>query len=142
MDPVTELRARRRISWGELGPRLVPALAVLAAVLFGGLFMVFSGTDWAAARAALAAEGVGGFLRELGPGIGKAGAAYAAMGEGARGFGYIAPSSVRAQTTVLLLLRLGERSIVFIPDNLVPPLVRSPPFLLAGLAVAVGFKAG
>src|SRR3989304_7440538 len=115
MDPVTELRARRRISWGEVGPRLGPALAVLTAVLFGGLFMVFSGTDWAAARAALAAEGVGGFLRELGPGIGKAGVAYAAMVEGATGLGYIDPSSVRAQTTVLVLLRLGGRAGVFIP---------------------------
>ncbi|HJX41565.1 MAG TPA: ABC transporter permease [Anaerolineales bacterium] len=149
MEPVTapsgsgaELRARRRISWGELGPRLVPALAVLTAVLFGGLFMVFSGTDWAAARAALAAEGVGGFLRELGPGIGKAGVAYEAMVEGATGLGYIDPTSVRAQTTVLVLLRLGERAIVFLPDNLVATLVRCTPFLLAGLAVAVGFKAG
>src|SRR3990172_4360571 len=64
------------------------------------------------------------------------------MVEGATGLGYIDPSSVQAQTTVLVLLRLGERSIVFIPDNLVATLVRSTPFLLAGLAVAVGFKAG
>jgi simple sugar transport system permease protein len=49
---------------------------------------------------------------------------------------------VRAQTTVVVLLRLGERAIVFIPDNLIATVIRSTPFLLAGLAVALGFKAG
>jgi simple sugar transport system permease protein len=137
-----EPRPARRIAWGELGPRLVPAFAVLSAVLFGGLFMVFSGTDWSAAKAALAIDGVGGYLRELGPGIAKAGVAYEALVEGATGLGYIDPAGVRAQTTVWVLLRLGERAIVIIPDNFIATVVRSTPFLLAGLAVAVGFKAG
>jgi len=41
-------------------------------------------------------------------------------------------------------MRLGNegRWIVFIPRNLIATIVRSTPFLLAGLAVAVGFKAG
>lgn len=132
----------KRISWGEMGPRLVPMLAVLSAILFGGLFMVFSGTDWGAARVGLADKGLRGFFQELGPGIGKAGIAYAALLEGATGLGYVDPATVRDQTTVVRLLRLGERSIVFIPRNLVATIVRSTPFLLAGLAVAVGFKAG
>lgn len=132
----------KRISWGEMGPRLVPMLAVLSAILFGGLFMVFSGTDWGAARVGLADEGLRGFFQELGPGIGKAGIAYEALLEGATGLGYVDPATVRDQTTVVRLLRLGERSIVFIPRNLVATIVRSTPFLLAGLAVAVGFKAG
>ena len=134
----------RRIAWGELGPRFVPALAVITAILFGGLFMIFSGTDWGAARAALKADGVGGFLRELGPGIAKAGISYEALLEGATGLGYIDPSTVQEQTKVVKIIRLGTegRWIVFIPRNLIATIVRSTPFLLAGLAVAVGFKAG
>jgi len=132
----------RRIAWGEMGPRLVPVFAVITAMLFGGLFMVFAGTDWAAAGAAFQTDGVGGFLGELGPGISKAGTAYAAMLEGATGLGIVDPTTVREQTTVVTLLPLGDRALVFIPRNLIDTLVRSAPFVLAGLAVALGFKAG
>lgn len=132
----------RRLSWGEIGPRIVPVLAVLTAILVGGLFMVFSGTDWSAARVALQDEGVGGFLSELGPGITTAGTAYEALVEGMTGIGYIDPTTVREKTTVFTLLPLGERSLVFIPRNLIATLVRATPFVLAGLAVAVGFKGG
>ena len=130
---------RRRIAWGELGPRIVPLLAVITAMLFGGVFMVLAGTDWDAARQA---GDMGGYLREIGPGIAKAGTAYEALIEGATGFGYIDPASIRAQTTVITLVSLGDRSIVFIPGNLIDTIVRSIPFILAGLAVALGFKCG
>ncbi|HEX2908230.1 MAG TPA: ABC transporter permease, partial [Phototrophicaceae bacterium] len=39
-------------------------------------------------------------------------------------------------------LRLGQRALVFIPSNLEQMIVRSIPFIIAGLAVALGFKAG
>jgi simple sugar transport system permease protein len=135
-------KPKRRISWGQLGPRIVPALAVLSAVLFGGIFMVYSGTDWGAAREAINTDGVGGFVRHLGPGIGTAGTAYAALVEGATGLGYIDPTTAREQTTVITLVPLGTKSIVFIPRNLIATIVRATPFVLAGLAVAVGFKGG
>ena len=130
---------RGRIAWGELGPRIVPLLAVITAMLFGGVFMVLAGADWDAARQA---GDMGGYLREIGLGIAKAGTAYEALIEGATGLGYIDPASIRAQTTVITLLPLGDRSIVFIPGNLIDTIVRSIPFILAGLAVALGFKCG
>src|SRR4030067_683346 len=68
---------RGRIAWGELGPRIVPLLAVSTGMLRGGAVLV-----------------------------------------------------------------LGDRSIVFIPGNLIDTIVRSIPFILAGLAVALGFKCG
>ena len=132
-------RPRERIAWGQLGPRIVPLLAVITAMLFGGVFMVLAGADWDAASQA---GDVGGYLREIGSGIAKAGTAYEALIEGATGFGYIDPASIRAQTTVVTLLPLGDRSIVFIPGNLIDTMVRSIPFILAGLAVALGFKCG
>lgn len=39
-------------------------------------------------------------------------------------------------------LRLGNRALLFFPANLENMLVRSIPFIIAGLAVALGFKAG
>ncbi|HLF91084.1 MAG TPA: hypothetical protein VI451_19220, partial [Anaerolineales bacterium] len=58
---------RIRLRWGELGPRIVPLLAVLTAMIFGGFFMVAAGTDWEAARSAYDTDGLGSFLKELGP---------------------------------------------------------------------------
>ena len=133
---------RITLAWGELGPRLVPVFAVITAMLFGGLFMLLAGTDWAAAREAYTARGVGGFVQELGPGIARAGAAYEALIEGATGFGYIDPETTRVQRTVLTLVPLGEKAIVFIPSNLIGTVVRAIPFILGGLAVALGFKCG
>ena len=131
-----------RITWGDLGPKLVPILAVITAMAVGGLFMVFSGTDWAAAFDALAGEGLRGFLQELVPGITKAVVAYEALLEGITGIGIIDPSVLREQTVVIELVDLGNVSIVFIPRNLVATIVRATPFILGGLAVVVGFKAG
>lgn len=138
-------RPRLRLQWGELGPRLVPALAVVTAMIFGGFFMLAAGTDWQAARAAYRTDGLGGFLQELTPGLVTAGIAYEALIEGATGFGYIdsgTAETVRSQTTIWTFAKLGDRSIVFIPRNLINTIVRSIPFLLAGLAVALGFKCG
>ncbi len=39
-------------------------------------------------------------------------------------------------------LKLGEKALVFYPSTLESMLVRSIPFIIAGLAVALGFKAG
>ncbi len=39
-------------------------------------------------------------------------------------------------------LRLGERALLFFPSNLETMIIRSIPFIIAGLAVALGFKAG
>ena len=136
---------RIKLRWGELGSRIVPLLAVLTAMIFGGFFMVAAGTDWEAARSAYDTNGMGGFLKELGPGLATAGTAYEALLEGATGLGYINPQifeTLHGQTTVFTLVPLGEHSVVFIPRNLINTIVRSIPFLLAGLAVALGFKCG
>lgn len=39
-------------------------------------------------------------------------------------------------------LRLGSRALIFLPANLETMIIRSIPFIIAGLAVALGFKAG
>lgn len=41
-----------------------------------------------------------------------------------------------------LYVRIGDRALVFFPGNLERMLTRSIPFIIAGLAVALGFKAG
>lgn len=141
-QPRQPSRGRMPRNWSEFGSRLVPGLAVVTAMIFGAVFMVAAATDWAAARAAFSTEGVGGFISEVRPGIGRAGIAYGALFEGAAGLGYVDPSSIRAQTFYVTLLPLGERSLVFIPRNLIDTIVRTIPFILAGLAVALGFKCG
>jgi simple sugar transport system permease protein len=130
------------LTWGELGPRLVPALAVVTAMLFGGVFMIMAGTDWDAARAAFRENGVGGFMSQVVPGIVKAGTAYEALLEGATGLGYVDPATIREETYFITLLPLGQNSIIFIPRNLIDTVVRTIPFILAGLAVALSFKCG
>lgn len=42
----------------------------------------------------------------------------------------------------LVYLRLGSQALLFFPANLENMIVRSIPFIIAGLAVALGFKAG
>ncbi|MBE2183663.1 MAG: ABC transporter permease [Anaerolineae bacterium] len=42
----------------------------------------------------------------------------------------------------LVFLRLGGSALLFFPGNLETMLVRATPFIIAGLAVALGFKAG
>jgi simple sugar transport system permease protein len=130
------------LKWDELGPRLVPVLAVVTAILFGGVFMVIAGTDWEAAQTAFRERGVGGYVGEIIPGIAKAGVAYEALLEGAVGLGYVDPDTIRAETFFITLLPLGQNSLVFIPRNLIDTIVRTIPFILAGLAVALGFKCG
>jgi general nucleoside transport system permease protein len=41
-----------------------------------------------------------------------------------------------------VFLRLGGSTLIFLPSNLETMIVRSIPFIVAGLAVAIGFKAG
>ena len=42
----------------------------------------------------------------------------------------------------VLFLRLGDRVLLFFPANLETTIVRAIPFIIAGLAVGLGFKAG
>ena len=42
----------------------------------------------------------------------------------------------------VLYLRLGDNALLFIPSNLEKTIVRAIPFIIAGLAVGLGFKAG
>ena len=46
------------------------------------------------------------------------------------------------QDLEVLFLRLGDAVLLFIPSNLEKTIVRAIPFIIAGLAVGLGFKAG
>ena len=46
------------------------------------------------------------------------------------------------QELEVLFLRLGDQVLLFIPSNLEKTIVRAIPFIIAGLAVGLGFKAG
>ena len=46
------------------------------------------------------------------------------------------------QDLEVLFLRLGDQVLLFIPANLEKTIVRAIPFIIAGLAVGLGFKAG
>ncbi len=46
------------------------------------------------------------------------------------------------QDLEVLFLRLGDHVLLFIPSNLEKTIVRAIPFIIAGLAVGLGFKAG
>ncbi len=46
------------------------------------------------------------------------------------------------QDLEVLFLRLGDSVLLFIPSNLEKTIVRAIPFIIAGLAVGLGFKAG
>ena len=47
-----------------------------------------------------------------------------------------------SQDLEVLFLRLSDRVLLFIPSNLEKTIVRAIPFIIAGLAVGLGFKAG
>ena len=47
-----------------------------------------------------------------------------------------------SQDLEALFLRLGDSALLFIPSNLEKTIVRAIPFIIAGLAVGLGFKAG
>jgi|YNPNPStandDraft_1061719.scaffolds.fasta_scaffold23962_2 ABC-type uncharacterized transport system permease subunit len=114
---------RAQAGWRRFLPALVPVLAVITAMLVGGIFMIIAGTDWAAAREGLATGGLPGLWRNLLPGLETAGKAYLALLEGSTG------------------LAFGGRSFFrFLPQNLLNTIVRSIPFLLGGLAVGLSFR--
>ncbi len=46
------------------------------------------------------------------------------------------------QDLEVVFLRLGDSALLFIPSNLEKTIVRAIPFIIAGLAVGLGFKAG
>ncbi len=49
---------------------------------------------------------------------------------------------INEQDLEVLFMRLGERVLLLIPSNLEKTIVRAIPFIIAGLAVGLGFKAG
>ena len=49
---------------------------------------------------------------------------------------------INDQDLEVLFLRLGDQVLLFIPSNLEKTIVRAIPFIIAGLAVGLGFKAG
>ena len=49
---------------------------------------------------------------------------------------------INDQDLEVLFLRLGDKALLFIPSNLEKTIVRAIPFIIAGLAVGLGFKAG
>ena len=59
-------------------------------------------------------------------------------GEGQSSFGIIKDD----QDVEVAFFRLGGQALVFFPGNLERTIVRAIPFIIAGLAVALGFKAG
>ncbi|HVU13231.1 MAG TPA: ABC transporter permease, partial [Phototrophicaceae bacterium] len=52
------------------------------------------------------------------------------------------PNNPSDDYTEAAYLRLGDSALLFFPTNLEEMLIRSIPFIIAGLAVALGFKAG
>ncbi len=52
------------------------------------------------------------------------------------------PNNASDDYTEAAYLRLGDSALLFFPTNLEEMLIRSIPFVIAGLAVALGFKAG
>ena len=57
---------------------------------------------------------------------------------GGQGFGILKND----QDLEVLFLRLGDQVLLFFPSNLEKTIVRAIPFIIAGLAVGLGFKAG
>lgn len=110
---------------------VVPVLAVVTALIIGGLVLMFTDQD------VYQSLSEGRILQALGLGLGNLARAYGALYEGALG------------NPLRILTALGE---VLSGEGLTPllralrgpsdSLVQSVPYILAGLAVALGFRAG
>lgn len=106
----------RRILEG-ITPSLVPVLAVVTSMIFGALFIIATSTDWGA----ISQKGLGVVL----PGLQTTGVAYQALLEGSLGIAFG-----------------GKEGFHLIPDTLIATIRYSIPYLIAGLAVGLGFKCG
>lgn len=125
--------------FGELGPALIPVLAIVTALLVGGLFMLPASMDWEAAGEP------GGFGPAVVEAVLNTGEGYNALLEGAVGLSFLPPRIYERQNeagNLTTLFRVGERYFVFLPNNLIETIVRAIPYILAGLGLALGFKAG
>src|SRR5262245_42528332 len=112
--------------WKRLLPSLVPVLAVITSIVADGLFVVIMGTDWANVINGISTRGLAGLWDNISPGLVTVVKAYQALLEGSFG------------------ISLGtDRGVVaFVPVNLMRTIVRSVPFLVAGLAVGLSFQSG
>jgi ABC-type uncharacterized transport system permease subunit len=122
---------------GWLSTRLrglvVPALSVLSALIIGGLVIIF--TD----QAVYQALGDGGVLEALRVGIGNLAEAYKALYEGALGN----PGNIlEAIQQTLAGEEEGLKPLLRVLRGPSDSLVQSVPYIFAGLAVALGFRAG
>ncbi len=118
-------QARARL-WRNLLPSLVPVFAVITSIIAAGIFVIVMGTDWAGVSRGLATNGFVGLWSNIQPGLVTVVKAYQALLEGSTG----------------LAVGTDKGAVAFIPDNLLRTIVRSIPFLIAGLAVALGFQSG
>lgn len=136
---VLAIMSRRRGGWSWmkrwLAERLrgltVPGLAVLSALLIGGIILMV--TD----KAAFAAMGEGRIFQGIGLAFANWGKAYWALYEGALG------SPVRILTAIGR--GFGGEGLQPLLSAVRGPsdtLVQSVPYIFAGLAVAIGFRAG
>lgn len=107
-------------------PSLVPVLAVITSIVAAGLFVIIMGTDWASVINGLSTKGLAGLWDNISPGLVTVVKAYQALLEGSFG----------------LAIGGNRGAIAFVPDNLLRTIVKSVPYLVAGLAVGLGFKSG
>lgn len=138
--PPTDPRQKILASFGQLGSSLVvPFLAFITAMAVGVLFVFPASMEWETA----AAENAYG--REFAAALENTAQAYNALLEGTTGLTFLTPpilAQQSRQTQVFQLLPLGNITFSFIPRNLMNTLVRAVPYVLAGLSVALAFKAG
>ncbi len=136
---VLALISTRRGGWpwmkAWLGVRLralaVPALSVLTALVIGGLVITFTDPE------AYQALSQGRVLEALGVGLGNLARAYGALYEGALGN----PFKI-LQGLAAWLSGEGMRPLLGALRGPSDSLVQSVPYIFAGLAVALGFRAG
>ena len=112
--------------WNRLLPSLVPVLAVITSIVAAGLFVIIMGTDWANVVNGLSTRGLVGLWENISPGLVTVVRAYQALLEGSFG----------------IALGTDRGAVGFVPVNLMRTVVRSVPFLVAGLAVGLSFQSG
>jgi simple sugar transport system permease protein len=127
--PIRWAAGLRRI----LRPVLVPALAIFTALALGAVLILATDEEVVGAWSNLASDPLGGMRTSAA----RIGAAYAALIRGAVG------SPLEVLSGTIGMVRTGDseallRSIRPLSESL----TRTTPFILAGLAVALGFRAG
>jgi len=110
----------------RLLPLRVPVLAVITSFIVAGIFIVVMTTDWGLVSQGLATRGLAGLWDNIVPGFLTVFRAYLALLEAATGLAFD--------------IDHGIFSYKF--ENLLSTIVRAVPFLVAGLAVGLGFQSG